>query len=101
MKQNSNTIIECPNCKAQYLPQEIFLSLFNSKCKYIRDTDTNQISFIDNPMDCYESYVCDFCGKPFNVQAKISFSSSIDSKFDFTESYKTKFTTSKLFLDES
>lgn len=95
------TVITCPNCGKEYLPAEIFVPkmFFGNPEVISRDCDEKIISFSGSSMDLTESYRCDSCDKEFNVTAKVSFETSLNSELDFDTDYESTFGT-KLKLNE-
>lgn len=67
--------IKCPNCGARYLPGEIYLpnSFLGKPTKVYRDENGNILGNDGTDMDLNESYVCDYCGKRFFVEASVIF----------------------------
>lgn len=96
------TVIVCPNCGAEYLPQEIYIpNAFFGKAIHIERDKQNQITdIVGSNLDTEETYTCNFCNVPFFVTAKISFSTKVDSKRNFEEDYATKITKEKFLFDE-
>ena len=97
------TVIVCPNCGAEYLPQEIYIpNEFFGRATYIeRDEKTHQITdVIGSSVDLDESYTCNFCNTPFSVTAKISFNTKLDVRRNFDEDYATIITKEKFLFDE-
>jgi len=83
-------VIKCPHCGREYLPCEIYYpdDLLGSAKNIIRDGKTI-IYFDGNNMNLKESYICDECGKSFDVEAKITFETTKDEKYDFDDDYST------------
>lgn len=77
MKINSNEIIRCPVCGAEYLPGEIYLpKCFLGQPEYVQRNNDNRI------IDCFgnyatmglvEHYCCDYCESNFKVFGKVRF----------------------------
>lgn len=100
MKKDEITKIVCPHCGCEYLPSEIFIpDTLLGKPKQIVKNVNGEIQYYDGIMpDNNESYVCDNCGKKFNVVAHVSYTTSTDPEFQRT--YVTKLFEPKLTLDE-
>lgn len=90
MKRNQNLYIKCPNCGAEYLPEEIFVSLLNNNYYIQKTEDTHEIIESDYTGQIEDSYICNYCDTKFKVVVKLSFNSFIDEKFNFNELYSTK-----------
>lgn len=43
MKKNQNLYIKCPTCNAEYLPEEIFVSLLDNNTNIEKTEDTHEI----------------------------------------------------------
>ena len=86
--------IVCPNCGAEYLPQEIFiLTPFNEKHVH-KDADGKLL--FDPTYDTYESYKCDYCNKTFQATMAMAFTTTMKT----AEEYVTKLHKPTLFLKE-
>lgn len=90
MKRNQNLYIKCPTCSAEYLPEEIFVSLLDNNYYIQKTSDTHEIIDSDYTGQVEDSYICNYCNTKFKVVAKLSFNSFIDEKFNFNELYSTK-----------
>lgn len=90
MKKLQNPYIKCPKCNAEYLPEEIFVSLLNNNYYIQKTEDTHEIIDCDYTGQIEDSYICNYCDTAFKVQCKLSFNSFIDEKFNFNELYSTK-----------
>lgn len=68
-------IISCPHCGYQYLPGEIFNPKYflGQPRNIVRNIQGEILGFEGIQMSDTETFVCDHCGKDFNVSAKISF----------------------------
>ena len=100
MKQSTQTYITCPLCNAEYLPQEIFVSLIDNNANIEKTEDTHKIIQPEYSGQINETFTCDYCNTKFNVLAKLTFSSFIDDKFNFNELYSTKLNKSTILLKE-
>lgn len=80
MKQKqARTVIKCPHCKWEYLPCEIFYpnDFLGKPDSIIRDALGKIIydDYYEEDEPCFtESYECDNCGKPFVVNATVTYS---------------------------
>ena len=75
---DKKTIIECEHCKAQYLLGEIFMpgAIIGQPKEVVKDS-LGKIIYVDyksedNVPTKAETFICDFCGKPFNVEADLT-----------------------------
>lgn len=95
-------VINCPNCGAEYLPAEIYYpnSLLGKPSNIHKDSLGKIDTFEGTTLNNREEFVCDFCGKPFKVFARIKFDSTIDAVNDFTESYVVPIKEKKFTLFE-
>lgn len=104
MNYKRNEIIKCPVCGGEYVPAEIYLpDYFLGRPKEIeRDHITKKIhNYFGRPMDLTEHYVCDFCGTPFKIKAKVMFFTEEEKEKNFTKDYTSKIKVKSLFLDEN
>ena len=94
--------IKCPNCEWEYLPGEIYLpKKFLGQPIDIDRTSAGVIDCYDGtPQDLTESFVCEHCGKKFNVEARLSFTATIDAKSVFDTDYTTPLYEDRIFLKE-
>ena len=69
------TTIRCPYCGQEYLPAEIYYpDSFLGKPKDIyKDENGAILGFDGEDMNTTESFYCDKCGKPFSVNAVVTF----------------------------
>ena len=83
--------INCPYCKKEYHPSEIFVPrAFFGKAFNINRNELNQITeFTGTDMDTNETFCCDECNKMFNISTKISFTTIIN-EIDFDTEYERK-----------
>lgn len=68
-------LIECPHCKAQYLPGEIYMpgALIGQPLEIVKDS-LGKIIYVDyRKVDAMpnniESFICEYCDQPFEVEA--------------------------------
>ena len=83
--------IKCPKCNWEYLPEEIFIAknFLGHHKNVVKDERGQILSFEGVDQDLTESFVCEHCGKTFNVKASVSFEASVDLTRDFDEEYST------------
>lgn len=85
-------LIKCPHCGREYLPCEIYYpdEFLGTARNIIRDG--KQIIYFDGEnMNLSETYICDECGKTFNVEASVSFrTTKQEERFDFDEEYSSR-----------
>lgn len=87
-------IIRCPHCGSEYLPGEIFLpgSLIGQPDEVIRDS-LGKIIYEDystktREPDLTERFVCEYCEKPFVIEATITYKAKEESpENDFSTKY--------------
>ena len=84
----------CPNCGAEYAPQEIFLFNSFNNSKIIKDEEGKILDNLD--FDDNESYKCDYCNKTFFAKMAIDFEVSTTK----VEEYVTKLRKPALFFKE-
>lgn len=86
-------IITCKHCGAQYLPGEIYMpGAFIGKPEDIVKDSLGRILYEDyqanNEPDMVEHYTCDFCNKPFIIEATLTYKTSAEvPEKDFTTAY--------------
>ncbi|MCK9470271.1 MAG: hypothetical protein M0Q88_00770 [Bacilli bacterium] len=87
------TTIRCPHCNAEYLPAEIYYpnEFLGKPFNIIKDGAGNILGYNGDDMNTEETYRCDNCDKPFNIDASVTFrtTSAIDifeeDEFDIPE----------------
>lgn len=99
MKKNQIQYITCPQCNAEYLPEEVFVTLLDKTYFIDKTDDTHQITNSNYNGQVEESFICNYCNTKFKVIGKLTFTSFIDNKFNFNEAYKTQLK-SNLILSE-
>jgi hypothetical protein len=84
--------IVCPVCGQTYMPSEIYIpNEFFGDPKDIIKTDAGKIDFFTgSDMDLDEEFVCDNCGTPLTIHAKLSFDVETESLLNFNEDYVTE-----------
>lgn len=102
MRKKALEIIVCPNCKAEYLPSEIFIpnQFFQNPGTIIKNKEGKIEHFTGKSIDSYETFVCDYCKKKFNISSKLTFVETLDTKYNFDEEYETKLNENNFSLDE-
>lgn len=91
---DKSTVIPCPHCGAEYLAGEIFVpgALVGQPRGGIVKDPSGKIVCVDYPDEAepikLERYTCDYCGKPFVIEATITYKSlSEDPARDFENPY--------------
>lgn len=87
MKNRKNVIV-CPYCGAEYLPQEIFtLDTSITNLGQLVKNDKGQIEWVEKDLedDLQEEYVCDYCNKPFKVEANLTYTTIKEIPDDLDE----------------
>lgn len=87
-------LITCKHCGAEYLPGEIYMpgSLIGHPDDIVKDA-LGKIIYVDfdpetNAPDMIEHYTCDYCDKPFIVEATLVFKSREEEpENDFSTQY--------------
>ena len=86
-------IIKCPACGAQYLPGEIYMpgALIGQPEDLVKDS-LGKILYEDYPegkeLDTVERYTCEYCNKPFVVEATVTYKTSEEApERDFSTEY--------------
>lgn len=91
---SKSALIKCPHCKAEYLPGEIYMphSLIGQPDDVVRDSLGKLIySDYDTPdrePEFTEHFVCEYCEKPFIVEAIVTFKTMAEApESDFQNQY--------------
>lgn len=103
MRGKKISYIKCPNCGREYLPAEIYIpnAFFGRPENIERDSLTGEIkNFYGKDMDLVEHYMCDNCNTPFKITARIQFSTSEESRYNFNKDYTINLKRQTLFLSE-
>ena len=93
MKVRKFEIIECPKCKYEYLPAEIFVPkyYFGVPQNIVRDEETGKlISYEGTSVDLLEKYKCDRCNTEFRVVSKLQLTTELSFPGSFNDEYITK-----------
>lgn len=102
MKIRKFEIIECPKCKYEYLPAEIFIPKYyfgEPKC-IERDSQGKLVSYEGSSIDLFETYTCDNCDAEFRVVSKLQLTTELTFAGKFTEEYVTKIEENNLFVND-
>ena len=102
MKTRKFEIIECPHCKYEYLPAEIFIPkyYFGVPHSIVRDSNGKIVSYEGTSVDLLEKYTCDNCNTEFRVVSKLQLTTELTFPGSFNEDYVSKINKS-LFTEES
>ena len=92
MKVRKFEIIECPCCKYEYLPAEIFVprAYFGKPENIERDSNGKLLSYEGTSVDLFETYFCDNCNTEFRVVSKLQLTTELTFPGSFNEEYVTK-----------
>lgn len=103
MKVRKFETIECPNCKYEYLPAEIYIpkNFFGKPFMIERDNSGKIINYEGSSVDLFETYTCDKCNHTFRVVAKMCFTTEEDKLENFEEEYVSSISKNNLFLEEN
>lgn len=95
MKTRKFELIECPNCKYEYLPAEIFVPkyYFGHPTDIVRDEKGKIVSYEGTSVDLFETYKCDCCNFEFRVVSKLQLTTELTFPGSFDGDYITKITT--------
>ena len=86
-------VIKCPHCQAQYLPAEIYMpNAFLGKPEDLVKDSLGKIIYEDyregQEPEMIEHYICDYCDKPFVVEATVTYKSMTEEpEKDFSTQY--------------
>ena len=86
-------IIRCVHCGAQYLPGEIYMpgSFLGRPDDIVKDSFGKIIYedyHVGKEPDMIERYICDYCDKPFIVEASITYKTMAEEpERDFKNQY--------------
>ena len=86
-------IIKCPHCGAQYLSAEIYMpgAFLGQPEDIVRDS-FGKLLYEDYQVgkepDMIERYICDYCDKPFVIEATITYKTMAEEpEKDFSTQY--------------
>ena len=84
---------KCPHCGAQYLPGEVYLpgALIGQPDDLVKDS-LGRILYEDyqegQEPNMIEHYICDYCDKPFIVEATVTYRTMVEEpEKDFSSQY--------------
>ena len=87
-------VIRCPYCGAEYLPGELYKpgSLIGQPDEIVKDCFGRIIYEVyykeTQEPDLIEHYICDYCDKPFVIEANITYKAKEEApENDFTTKY--------------
>lgn len=85
-------IIECPNCKYEYLPAEIFVPkyYFGTPSDIERTSEGKIISYEGTSVDLFEKYKCDKCNTEFRIVSKLQLTTELVFPGSFNSEYVTR-----------
>ena len=94
LTSQKHNIIKCPRCGAEYLAGEIYMpgSLIGQPTDVVKDS-LGKIIYVDyepeeKQPDMIESYICDYCNKPFIIEATITYKTREEApERDFSSKY--------------
>ena len=91
MKVRKFEIIECPKCKYEYLPAEIFVPkyYFGVPTNIQRDESGKLTSYDGTSVDLFEKYTCDNCDTEFRIVSKLQLTTELEFPGCFDEIYET------------
>ena len=90
---HKSPIIKCPHCGAEYLPGEIYMpgAIIGQPDDIVKDS-LGRILYEDYPEgkepDMVEHFICDYCDKPFIVEATVTYKTREEApENDFQSQY--------------
>ncbi len=94
--------IECPKCKCQYYPSEVFIPeyLLGNPTDIMRDSKGKIVISNSTLFDPNEEFTCEHCGAHFTVKASISFDVKIDEQHSFDNEYTSTIYEDRISLKE-
>ena len=91
---HKSAIVRCPHCGAEYLPGEIYMpnSIIGQPNEVVRDSFGKIIYedyyTHDREPDVMEQFICEYCDKPFVIEAVVSYKTSAEApEKNFKEQY--------------
>ena len=96
-------ILKCPVCGEEYLPGElVFPNYIIGQPKNIIKSDMGKIEYWeDNDLSELETYICDKCNTPLDIEVKVEYKIRENSKYNFNKDSSTKiFTNDRISLKE-
>lgn len=91
---HKSAVIRCPHCGAEYLPGEIFMpnAIIGQPDEVVKDS-LGKILYEDyytedREPSLEESFTCEYCEKPFVIEAVVTYKTSKESpEKDFSSPY--------------
>lgn len=91
---HKSPMIKCPHCGAEYLPGEVYMpgSLIGQPDEVVRDS-LGKVIYEDyykesREPDMIEHFTCEYCNKPFIVEATVTYKSrEEEQEKDFSSPY--------------
>lgn len=91
---HKSAIIKCPHCAAEYLPGEIYMpnAIIGQPDEVVKDS-LGKIIYedyytADREPDLVEHFTCEYCDKPFVIEATISYKTREEApEKNFKEQY--------------
>ena len=91
---HKSALIKCPHCGAEYLPGEIYMpnSIIGQPDEVVKDS-LGKIIYedyytADREPNLVESFVCEYCNKPFVITATVSYKTTVEApEKDFSSPY--------------
>ena len=91
---HKSPIIRCPHCGAEFLPGEVYMpgDLIGQPDEIVRDTIGKVIyedySTEDKEPNLTEHFTCEYCNKPFIVEATVTYKTREEEpEADFSSKY--------------
>lgn len=89
------TLIKCPHCGAEYLPEEIFYpnEVFNKNIRPIRESgkiisvETQTLDEKEESFDLEEEFCCIYCNTNFKVKGEAKFTTEEIKDEEFEEEF--------------
>ena len=88
-----STNFKCPHCGAEYLPGEVYIpgALIGQPDDLVKDS-LGRILYEDyqegREPDLIEHYICDYCSKPFIIEATVTYKTMMEEpERDFQSQY--------------
>ena len=91
---HKSAVIKCPHCEAEYLPGEIYMpnAIIGQPDEIVKDSLGKIIyedySTPDREPCLTESFTCEYCNKPFVIEATVSYKTKEEvPEKDFSTNY--------------
>lgn len=100
--RKKENIITCPYCGMEYLPSEIYMpkDFLGNPGDIYKTPSGNLEAYEGESMNLQEEYVCDGCGKLFEVEAEVRFRTKEKQEDNFDEEYTSPVYTNRISLFE-